>query len=112
MADKKNKKDPKEAQRKMQELQMLEQNLQNTLMQKQAFQMEISETQSALKEVEKSGDEVFKIIGQMMIKSDKDKILKELKDKKKMLELRMSSLEKQEKSLNEKLKSLKEEVMK
>ena len=36
---------------KMQELQLLEQSLQNTLMQKQAFQMELSETQAALGEL-------------------------------------------------------------
>ena len=46
---------------KIQEIQFLEQNLQNLLMQKQAFQMELSETQAALKELENSGEEVFKI---------------------------------------------------
>ena len=40
-------------QNKIQEMQMLEQTLQNLLMQKQAFQMEFTETESALKEVEK-----------------------------------------------------------
>ena len=56
---------------KLQEMQILEQSLQNLLMQKQAFQMELAETQSALKEIEKSGDEVFKVIGQLMIKTEK-----------------------------------------
>ena len=60
-----------------QEMQMVEQSLQNILYQKQAFQMELSETESALTEIEKSGDEVFKIVGQLMIKSDKIKIKKE-----------------------------------
>ena len=46
----------KEQNKKIQEMQILEQNLQNFLLQKQAFQMELSETQSALKEIENSGD--------------------------------------------------------
>ena len=59
--------------KQIQEMQILEQNLQNILMQKQAFQMEITETQSALEEIENSGDEVYKIIGSLMIKSEKIK---------------------------------------
>ena len=63
---------------KIQEIQFLEQNLQNSILQKQAFQMELSETTSALKELDGSGDEVFKIIGQLMLKSNKSKIKEEL----------------------------------
>jgi len=99
-------------QEKIQELQILEQNLQNILMQKQAFQIELSETQSALKEINKSGDEVFKIIGQLMLKTEKKKIKDELENKKKILDLRTKTLEKQEKNFTEKLEKLREEVMK
>lgn len=102
---------PELDQKKFQELQILEQNLQNTLMQKQAFQMEVSETNSALKEIENADDDVFKIVGQMMIKSDKKKVLEDLKKKQEMLELRMKSLEKQEKSLSEKLEDLRKDLM-
>lgn len=97
---------------KIQEMQMLESNLQNILMQKQAFQMELTETQSALKEIENAGDEVFKIIGQLMIKSDKKKIQDELKDKEKIINMRTKSIEKQEKELTEKAQSLRDELMK
>lgn len=97
---------------KIQEMQILEQNLQNILLQKQAFQMESLETDSALEEIKKSGDEVFKVIGQLMIKSDKKKIQEELEGKKKILDMRLSTLEKQEKSLSEKLEEIREEVMK
>ena len=97
---------------KLQEMQMLEQNLQNLLLQKQAFQMELSETQSALKEIEKSGEEVFKIIGQLMIKTDKAKINQELLNKEKVFNLRIKTIEKQEASLTEQLEKTREEVMK
>ncbi len=102
----------KNTDKKIQEMQILEQNLQNLLLQKQAFQMELSETQSALKEIENSGEEVFKIIGQLMIKTDKSKIKQELSNKEKILNLRTKTIEKQETSLTEQLDKLREEVMK
>ena len=97
--------------RKIQEMQILEQNLQSLLFQKQAFQMELSETQSALSVIEKSGEDVFKIIGQLMIKTEKGKVREELENKKKLLDLRTKSIEKQETSLAEKLDELRKQVL-
>ncbi|MBI4116615.1 prefoldin subunit beta [Candidatus Pacearchaeota archaeon] len=96
---------------KINEMQVLEQTLHNLILQKQNFQMELSETQSALAEMEKSGDDVFKIVGQLMIKADKDKIKEELSGREKILELRLKSLERQEDSFMKKLDGLKEEVV-
>jgi prefoldin beta subunit len=98
--------------KKIQEMQFLEQNFQNIILQKQACQMELSETNSALKEIEKAGDEVFKIIGQLMIKTDKSNTKKELEDKKKVLDLRIKAIEKQEASLAGQLEKFREEVVK
>jgi len=97
---------------KIHEMQILEQNLQNLMFQKQAFQMELSETQAALNEIENSGDEIFKIIGQLMIKTDKSKSKEELSNKEKIVELRLNSIEGQENSLTEKLEKLREEILK
>ena len=101
----------KNIQEKIQELQILEQNLQSILLQKQAFQMEFNETESALIEVGKSHDEVYKIVGQVMVKAGKTDVEKELKEKKDILSLRLKSIEKQESSFKEKLDKLREEVM-
>ncbi len=95
---------------KIQEMQILEQKLQNSILQKQAFQIELAETDSALKEIEKSGDEIFKIIGQLMIKSEKSKIQEELLNKKKILELKVKSFEKQENFLGEQLDKIRDEL--
>ena len=97
---------------KIQEIQFLEQNLQNLMMQKQAFQMELSETQSALKEIKSSGEEVFKIIGQLMIKTEKSKMQQELSNKEKLLTLRIKTIEKQDTSLTEQLEKIREEILK
>ena len=96
---------------KFQELQILEQNLQNILMQKQSFQMELSETQSALNEIKNSKDDVFKIVGQLMIKTEKSKILEELSGREKILEMRLKKMEQQEAVFMEKLEKLREEVI-
>jgi prefoldin beta subunit len=96
----------------IEEIQMLENGLQNVLLQKQAFNMELSETESAINEINKSGDEIFKIIGQLMIKSNKDSVITDLENKKKIINLRLSSLEKQESSLNEQLEKIRDNILK
>jgi len=98
-------------QNKLQEMQILEQNLQNLLMQKQAFQLELRETESALEEVEKSGDDVFKIVGQLMIKSDKKTVVDGLSKKKKLLDLRMKTMQNQEDILTKRLEELREDLL-
>jgi len=102
----------KETQEKIQELQAYEQNLQGLLMQKQAFQMELTETENALSEISNSKEDIFKLIGNIMIKTSKEKTEKELSQKKDILSLRLKSIEKQESQLSEELEKLKEEVMK
>jgi len=100
----------KEKEQKIQELQILEQNLQGVLMQKQAFQMELSEASSAIREVEKSKSEVYKIIGQLMVKKDLKEVKEELKNKEKLLNLRLKNLEKQEEIIAQKANQLKENI--
>ena len=92
----------------IQEIQFLEQGLQNLLFQKQAFQMELSESKEALNELENSKDEVFKVIGQIMVKSDKSKLKEEIVTKIKIFELRIKELEKQESSLTERIEKIRD----
>jgi prefoldin beta subunit len=96
----------------VQEIQFLEQGLQNILYQKQAFQMELSETKEALKELENSGDEVYKVIGQIMIRSEKSKIKEEMLSKIKIFELRMKNLEKQEVALTDHIEKIRDDGLK
>jgi len=101
-----------ETQQKIQELQNYEQTLHSIMMQKQAFSLELSETTNALEEITKSKDDVYKLVGNIMIKTNKDNIEKELKQKKELLALRLKSIEKQETDINKEAEELKEEVMK
>ncbi|PIN90793.1 prefoldin subunit beta [Candidatus Pacearchaeota archaeon CG10_big_fil_rev_8_21_14_0_10_34_76] len=93
----------------VQEMQVLEQNLQNILMQKQAFSLELNEVINAMNEASKSEGDIYKIVGQVMLKSNKDSIVKELEEKKKIAEIRIVSMEKQEALLESKAKELREE---
>ncbi len=99
-----------EIQKKVAQLQMAEQRLQNFLMQKQNFQGQLLEIENALTEA-KDAEEVYRIFGQIMIKADKDKLNKELGDKKDLLDKRISEIDKQEAKLREEIEPLQKEVM-
>ena len=78
-------------QEKIQQLQMLQQSMQQFLMQKQQFQAQLVEIESALKELEKT-DSAYKIVGSILVGSDKADLKKDLEEKKKVLDLRIKSL--------------------
>lgn len=96
---------------KLAQLQMIEQNMQQFLMQKQQYQGQLIEIDSALKETEGKKN-TYKIIGNIMVSVDAQILRKELSDKKEMFEIRLKSLDKQEKLVKEKAQKLQEEIMK
>lgn len=99
-----------QTEQKIQKLQLLEQNMQSILVQRQQFQGQLIEVKSALIELDKSEDS-YRIIGNIMVNSGKEDIKKDLNDKKEILELRIKNLEKQENSIKDKSKSIQEEVL-
>jgi len=62
----------------------------------------------ALEEIEKLPDDavIYKTVGTLIVKTEKDKAVEELREKVETLEVRLNALERQEKKLNEKLKEL------
>lgn len=101
----------KETEEGIQQLQILEQNLQNFLLQKQQFQTQLIEIDSALEEL-KDNNEAYKIIGNIMVKTNKEELEKDLKNKKEMIDLRIKNMEKQEEKIQERQKKIQEEVLK
>ena len=99
------------SQEKIQQLQSIEQNMQHFLKQRQQFQVQLMEVESALEEVRKT-EKAYKIIGNIMVVSEKNTLEKDLTEKKERLEVRIKSFEKQENSLKEQAKTLREEIMK
>ncbi|MCX6742291.1 MAG: prefoldin subunit [Candidatus Pacearchaeota archaeon] len=96
----------------IEDLQIMEQASQNLTLQKQLFQIELSETISALESLKDAKGDVFKIVGNLMFKSDKSTLQKDLERKKQLLELRIKSIEKQEDEMNKKFSRVREEVLK
>jgi prefoldin beta subunit len=102
--------DDNKMQEKINRLQSIEQNMQHLLQQRQQFQMQLMEVDSALEELKKT-DRAYRIIGNIMVASEKGVMEKDLSDKKERVSLRIKSVEKQETKLKEQAKTLREEVM-
>ncbi len=100
----------KEAQEKISRLQLLEQNLQNLVAQRQQFQAQLLEIESALRELAPA-PETYKIIGNLMVKAKPEDLTKDLGQRKELVDLRMKTFEKQENQLKEKAESLRKEVL-
>ena len=101
----------KETEQKIGQLQMFEQSLQSFLGQKQQFQAQLVEIESALSELEGT-DKAYKIVGNIMVESDKNELKADLESKKEMLELRIRTMEKQEAQVREKTSKLQSEILK
>lgn len=97
-------------QEKIAKLQTMEQSVQQYVMQRQQFNAQLLEIDSALSEIE-SSQEMYKIIGNIMVKSSKATLKKELEHRKEMANLRIKTLEKQEGKIKDKAETLKKEVM-
>ena len=96
---------------KIRELQMIEHTLLNLVTQRQTFNIEVNEVNSALEGLKNSKGLVYKILGNIMVESSKDDLKKELEDKKKFIDLRMNSIEKQEKIIKSKAEAIQKEVL-
>ena len=101
----------KETENKIAQLQMLEQNIQNFILQKQTFQSQLMEVDNALEELEKSNGQTYKIVGGIMVASNKEELKSGLKNKKEVLDLRIQTIEKQENQLKDKASKMQSEVL-
>lgn len=100
-----------ETEQKIGQLQMYEQSLQSVLAQKQQFQAQLVETESALEEIQHT-ETAYKIIGNIMALANKTELKTELESRKEMIELRIKSIEKQENQIREKTSKLQSEILK
>ena len=102
----------KTSEEKIQQLQMMEQNMQTLLIQKQKFQAQLLESENALNELKASKKEAFKIIGTIMVESDPKDLILDLESQKEVLGLRIKNIEKQESLIKEKESKLQSDIMK
>jgi prefoldin beta subunit len=92
---------PPMVQEQLAKLQQTQQNFQSILMQKQQLESQKLETEKALEELKKAGDDeaVFKHAGTIMIKSNKKDLLEELEEQMELAKTKASLLAKQEERL-------------
>ena len=95
---------------KVSQLQLVQQNLQNILLQKQQLESQLTELDSALTELENT-DKAYKIVGKIMISSSKDVLKEELEQKKEVVNVRLRNFSTQEEKLKANLDELQKEVM-
>lgn len=87
-------------------MQQAQQNLQSILAQKQQLEIEKLESEKALEELKKAGenDTVYKHAGSILIKSNKNDMIAELEEKKELAKTRETVLSKQEQRIKASLK--------
>ena len=103
---------PPQLQEQLMRLQQLQQTLQSVASQKQQVELELSETDKALAELEKSTDDtpVYKSVGSILVKSNRQTLLTELKERKELMATRVTVLGKQEDRTRERLKEIQEKL--
>jgi prefoldin beta subunit len=104
---------PDDVNQLLQSATILQQQLQQVLTQKEAMGVQVLEIKKALDELEKSkGEEIYKIAGPILIKSQKPGVLKELKERDEAFGLRLKALEKEEKRIKLKIEDIRESISK
>ena len=103
---------PPEIQQRLLKLQQLQQTLQGVMAQKQQLEMQLTEVEQAAGELEKLDETavVYKSIGALLVKSEKDKVSTELTERKELVKMRVDVLAKQEERLRTQVKDLQEKL--
>ena len=97
---------PPQVQERLLRFQQLQQTLQTVLTQKQQVDMEKTEIEQTISELQKTADDavVYKAAGSLLIKAEKTKIAEELVEKKELLDTRSTVLARQEERLRSQVK--------
>ena len=105
---------PPNIQEKLNRLQALQSTMQQLVAQKQRLELEMNESERALKTLETvtPDSKVYKSSGAILVEKNKDDVVKELTERKEYLEMRAKVLEKQEKNAKDRLNSLQESLQK
>ncbi len=97
---------PPNVQERLLRLQQLQQTLQSILAQKQQVDMEKTEVEQTVAELQKTADDavIYKAIGSLLVKAEKPKVNEELVERKELLETRSTVLARQEERIRSQVK--------
>jgi prefoldin beta subunit len=97
---------PPNVQERLLRLQQLQQTLQSILAQKQQVDMEKSEVDQTIAELQKTADDavIYKAIGSLLVKAEKPKVNEDLVERKELLDTRSTVLARQEERIRSQIK--------
>ncbi|MFV9630436.1 MAG: prefoldin subunit beta [Methanosarcinales archaeon] len=103
---------PPQVQNQLAQLQQMQQQAQALAQQKNQLEVMLKESDMAIGELDKLDEntDVYKNIGNILIKTDKNKTFEELNEKKETLGLRLQTLTKQEERINKRFTQLQEQL--
>jgi prefoldin beta subunit len=97
---------PPNVQERLLRLQQLQQTLQTILAQKQQVEMEKTEVDQTLAELQKTTDDsvIYKAIGSLLVKAEKGKVTEDLNERKSLLDTRSTVMARQEERIRSQVK--------
>ena len=97
---------PPNVQERLLRLQQLQQTLQSILAQKQQVDMEKTEVEQTLVELQKTPDDavIYKAIGSLLVKAEKPKVNEDLAERKSLLDTRSTVMTRQEERIRSQVK--------
>ena len=103
---------PPQVQHQLAQLQQVQQQAQALASQKAQVTSALNETEMALEELSKLEDDavIYKNVGQLLIKGERDSVATELTEKKETMELRVRTLEKQGERIQKRFQQLQEQL--
>ena len=103
---------PPQVQNQLAQLQQIQQQAQALAQQKNQLEIMLKESDMAIEELDKldGSAQVFKTIGNLLVKTDKDRTFEDLKEKKETLNLRLQTLTKQEERIHKRFTQLQEQL--
>jgi len=103
---------PKDLEEQLIQFQQLQKQAQGISQQRLQFEIQLRETEKALGELEKLGEdaEIYKSVGAFLIRSEKEPAKKELEERKETLQVRIKTFKNQEEKYTEKLRAMRAEI--
>jgi prefoldin beta subunit len=97
---------PPNVQERLLRLQQLQQTLQSILAQKQQVEMEKTEVEQTIAELQKTAEDavIYKAIGSLLVKAEKPKVNEDLVERKELLDTRSTVLARQEERMRSQIK--------
>ncbi len=93
-------------------LQQLQNTLQALVLQRQTAELELRNVERAIEELEKASEDavIYKSAGPLLVMRDKESLVKELNERKEILNARLKVLERQEERTRERIRELQSSV--